>query len=326
MSEPLSFTTLSPDGDPNGVRIVRRMNRTNVDVEFPRTQWHAARCRAELNRTGVYILVGHEDDDRLPTLYIGEGDSVRDRIDSHAKIKKFWEHGYVFTTSDDGLNKAHVRWLEKALIQQARKVGLCKLADGTAPPEPSLNEAERINLRAFLHEIVQMLSFMKLYTFGEAIPATGDKRMGNTLNVWRRSPRTVRGISPAFVSPQWRQALDHLLRASIGIAGRPGSIVMMELIEALEQHVESQNVAPVVTVKLARHGLAHFGVKVEQGCIRLANTSDAVKRVFAASPWEIYWRQTLLDAPAARNGSKTARFAVITSRYVELPIHLVMSH
>ncbi len=148
-----------------------RMNWTGVGVVFPRERWQAARKRDEMSRTGVYILVGYrEGDEELPTLYIGEGDAVRDRIDSHAQTKEFWEDGYAFTTSNNGLNKAHVRWLERELIQQAKRAGRSKLDNGTAPSEPPLSEAERADSRAFLREILQVLPIMGLRAFEELKP------------------------------------------------------------------------------------------------------------------------------------------------------------
>jgi len=129
MSDPFTIRVFVADGDPEGVRIVDRMNWTGVGVVFPRERWASARLRPELARTGVYVLVGYkEGDEDLPTLYIGEGDVVRDRIDNHAQSKDFWEQAYAFTTSNNGLNKAHARWLERELIQQAKKAARSKLA------------------------------------------------------------------------------------------------------------------------------------------------------------------------------------------------------
>jgi hypothetical protein len=168
MSNPFTIRVFVADGDPDGVRLVDRLNWTGVGVVFPRDRWHVARNRVELGRTGIYILVGYkEGDEDLPTLYIGEGDVVRDRIESHAQTKEFWEHAYVFTTSNSGLNKAHVRWLERELIQQAKKAARSKLDNGTAPPEPPLGEAERADSRAFLQEILQVLPIMGLRAFEE---------------------------------------------------------------------------------------------------------------------------------------------------------------
>jgi hypothetical protein len=48
--------------------------------------------RPEFDRTGIYILTGYrEGDDELPTLYIGQADGVRARIDSHHQNKDFWD-------------------------------------------------------------------------------------------------------------------------------------------------------------------------------------------------------------------------------------------
>ncbi len=173
-SDPFTIRIFVVDGDPAGIRLIDRMNWTGVGVVFPRDQWQSVRVRAELNRTGIYILVGYKEgdaeDDDLPTLYIGEGDAVKDRIDSHVQTKEFWEHGYVFTTSNNGLNKAHVRWLERELIQQAKKAARSKLDNGTAPSEPPLSEAERADSRAFLREILQVLPIMGLRAFEEPKP------------------------------------------------------------------------------------------------------------------------------------------------------------
>ena len=175
MNDPFTIRVFVADGDPEGVRLVDRMNWTGVGIVFPREKWQIARGRAELGRTGVYILVGYkEGDEDLPTLYIGEGDAVRDRIDSHLQNKEFWEHGYAFTTSNSGLNKAHVRWLERELIQQAKKAGRSKLDNGTAPLEPPLSEAERADSRAFLREILQIFADHGASRF------RGAKASGNT--------------------------------------------------------------------------------------------------------------------------------------------------
>lgn len=201
--DPFTIRIFVVDGDPEGVRLIDRMNWTGVGVVFPRERWQAVRSRAEISRTGVYILVGYkEGDEDLPTLYIGEGDAVRDRIDSHVQTKEFWEHGYAFTTSNSGLNKAHVRWLERELIQQAKRAGRSKLDNGTAPPEPPLSEAERADSRAFLREILQVLPIMGLRAFDEPKPVA--------------TPRAPAGAQ-----------LAASLTAAASVAGLPDDVVVV---------------------------------------------------------------------------------------------------
>ena len=81
MPHPFTIPILVPDGDPEGVRLIDRMNWTGLGIAFPCSRWMEVRQRAEFNRAGVYILVGYQEDD-LPTLYIGQADGVRSRIEN----------------------------------------------------------------------------------------------------------------------------------------------------------------------------------------------------------------------------------------------------
>ena len=89
-SDPFTIRIFVPDGDPEGVRIIDRMNWTGLGIVFPRAKWPDVRQRSEFSRTGVYILVGYKAGaDDLPALYIGQADGVRTRVDSHHQNKDF---------------------------------------------------------------------------------------------------------------------------------------------------------------------------------------------------------------------------------------------
>jgi hypothetical protein len=91
MSDPYTIKIHVLNGDPEGVRIIDRMNWTGQEIVFPREDWPAIKSRDSFSRSGVYILAGYEaEDDDLMTIYIGEGDGIKDRIDSHYKNKDFW--------------------------------------------------------------------------------------------------------------------------------------------------------------------------------------------------------------------------------------------
>ena len=161
---PFTIRIFVPDGDPEGVRVIDRMNWTGLGVVFPRDKWSSIKQRKEFLQTGVYILSGYQDEE-LPTLYIGETDDLRGRIDSHCQSKGFWDRAIVFTAANNCLNKAHVRWLEHALLERAAKAKQSHLDNGTAPPEPALSEAERADTEAFLQEILQILPLVGLRAF-----------------------------------------------------------------------------------------------------------------------------------------------------------------
>ena len=168
---PDSFTIriFMPDGDPDGVRIIDRMNWTGKAIVFPRSGWEQIKQRDEFSDPGVYILIGYEDDD-LPTIYIGQGEQVVTRIDSHDGEKDFWDKGIVFVSQTHGLNRAHITWLEYALIRDASEAGRCQLDNGTAPTEPAMSEAEKADTESFLKEVLQILPLVDLRVFEPPTP------------------------------------------------------------------------------------------------------------------------------------------------------------
>jgi len=179
MADPFTIRIFVPDGDPEGVRLIDRMNWTGVGVAFPRTKWSEVRQRPELQRTGVYILRGYVGEDAdLPTLYIGQADSVRNRIENHVQEKDFWDWGIVFVSASGGLNRAHVTWLEYALVKRANEANQCHLENGNAPQEPAPTEAEKADTQGFLKEILQILPLVGLRAFEYpkpvAVPAAAD--------------------------------------------------------------------------------------------------------------------------------------------------------
>lgn len=149
------------DGDPDGIRVVDRMNWTGRGIIFPRSKWAEASKREEFRRAGVYILTGYAEnqdgDDDRPTAYIGQTDVLGERIDAHFKNKTFWDKACVFVSTNDGLNRAHITWLEWALIKRAIEAGRCLLDNGNQPSEPRLSESEKADTFTFLEEMAQIL-------------------------------------------------------------------------------------------------------------------------------------------------------------------------
>lgn len=167
-----------PGGDPDGVRFVDRMSSTGLAISFPRSDWPRIRMRPEFQRAGIYILSGYTTDDPdLPTIYIGQGDGVLDRLESHFAKKDFWDWGFAFVskTLDSGFNRAHITWLEHALVTRAQKAARSHLDNGNTPSEPTLSEADRADTSIFLTEILQVLPLVGLRAFEIATPVATPK-------------------------------------------------------------------------------------------------------------------------------------------------------
>ena len=181
LAYPCTIRIFVPNGDHKGVRIIDRMNWTGRGVVFPSEKWMDTRIREEFGNPGVYILVGLTSDDDLPTIYVGEGDGIRGRIDTHYKNKEFWSWGIAFVSTNRGLNKAHVQWLEFALIAHATQVQRSHLDNGNTPQEPALTESEKADTRGFLNEILLILPLVGLHAFEKpkaiATPLTSTNSM-----------------------------------------------------------------------------------------------------------------------------------------------------
>ena len=89
MAEPFTLKVFVPSGDPEGTRIIEKMNWTGRGYYVPRGDWPNVRKRDDLAGAGVYVLLGHEQDEignELPVAYIGQTDCIRDRIDQHLLV------------------------------------------------------------------------------------------------------------------------------------------------------------------------------------------------------------------------------------------------
>ena len=151
------------DGKPDGMLTAEVFNWTGHVLMTPRTQISDALKRKEARYTGVYLLFGENDEG--PLAYIGEGEDISYRIKNHDATKDWWATAILITTSGNNLNKAHVKYLEARLIEEARKVGKINLENGSTPSRPSLSEAAEANMETFLEYILMVLPALRIDSF-----------------------------------------------------------------------------------------------------------------------------------------------------------------
>ncbi len=151
------------NGKPDGMLTAEVFNWTGHVLMTPRTQISEALKRPEAKYTGVYLLFGEADGAALA--YIGEGEDMSDRIKQHEAKKDWWTQAVLVTSQANSLNKAHIRYLEARLIEEARNIGRIPLENGTAPARPSLKEAERANMEGFLDYLLMVLPAIGIDSF-----------------------------------------------------------------------------------------------------------------------------------------------------------------
>lgn len=151
------------DGKPDGMLTAEVFNWTGHVLMAPRTQISEALKRNEARYTGVYLLFGERGGD--PLAYIGEAEDVSYRIRNHDTKKDWWNTAILITSAANNLNKAHVKYLESRLIEEARTVGKITLENGNTPARPGLSEAAQANMEAFLDYILMILPALRIDCF-----------------------------------------------------------------------------------------------------------------------------------------------------------------
>lgn len=170
LSKPFSLRIFVADGDPDGLRLVERTNWVGKAIVFPRALLPKIKQRAELSQTGVYLLLGPREDGEGEMLYIGEGDPVRPRLESHYAQKDFWNRAVCFVAAPGQLNKAHVQFLEANLVRLAKAAKRLPLDNANHPAEPSLSEADCADMQVFLENMLGMLPVLGIHAFEQAAP------------------------------------------------------------------------------------------------------------------------------------------------------------
>ena len=131
MQTPIRLRIFVADDEPDGLRIVDKSNWIGKALVFPRALLPQVKARPVLAQTGVYLLLGPRPDGEGDMLYVGEGDPIRPRLESHYAQKDFWTRAIGFITRENG------KWVFP-LVDQV--LGITRTSSrrttASAPPAP----------------------------------------------------------------------------------------------------------------------------------------------------------------------------------------------
>lgn len=144
-----------PHGDPKRLRTGEISNWSGKAVAGPRTEIDQLLKRDEAANAGVHLLTGVDPLSGGPAVYIGEAESIQQRLKQHID-KDFWNHVVYFTSKDENLTKSHVRYLEGRLIELAKLADRANLMNSQATTS-RLPESDRADMEIFLGKIEQLL-------------------------------------------------------------------------------------------------------------------------------------------------------------------------
>ncbi len=153
-------------GDPKRLRTAELSNWTGKAVAGPRSEFEKILEREESLNLGVYFLTGIDPDTNKSAIYIGEAESIRDRIKSHLS-KDFWNNIAFFITKDENLTKAHIRYIEGRLIEIAKSADRSVIMNSQGSGA-KLPESDREDMEVFLEKMQQVLPVLGIEAFVQA--------------------------------------------------------------------------------------------------------------------------------------------------------------
>lgn len=160
MSIGKSIRVYLADATVTGIRYAELVNWTGHAIACPRNRLNELTAWSEASKPGIYFLFESRFGDSKPIAYIGESENVCQRLTSHDRNKEFWSEVVIFTSKDENLTKAHIKYLEATLVGLSINAERYKLENGNTPQESSLPRADRDAMQEFVENIRMVLGIL----------------------------------------------------------------------------------------------------------------------------------------------------------------------
>lgn len=143
--------------DPRSLRTVELDNWTGVAIAGQPEFFKKALEDEVLSRSCVYLLIRSGADDDLPEIYVGESDDFSQRYTS-GKFPIEFDTFLIFTSKDDNLTRAHVKWLERELWSILKgNSGKVLVANTNKPTGSNLPRGDIATMQTYLSNMIYVL-------------------------------------------------------------------------------------------------------------------------------------------------------------------------
>lgn len=176
------------DGSPNGRISAELSNWTGKAYKLPRKMVMQSFDRDDLTGTGVYMLFGTNPDDNKDMVYVGESEEVYKRLRSHLDKKEFWNYAVVIVSKDDNLNKAHLKYLESKMYEQAGLAGRFSIDNANEPTRSTISESDVAEMEEFFSNMALLVSTLGFKVF-DALKQISTKPGGDEVTFYVKSSR-----------------------------------------------------------------------------------------------------------------------------------------
>lgn len=149
-----------PTGNPRGIRSAEMTTRTVRLIEVPRIHMKEFLTMEDSAQVGLYFLVGSDELNRLPQLYIGQSGELRNRIQQHNLKKDFWERAFVMLSTNNTITQTHALYLEYKAIEIAKQSDRYEILNGNNGSLPHTPAPLKADCEELFHTLSILLSTM----------------------------------------------------------------------------------------------------------------------------------------------------------------------
>ena len=121
------------NGEPDGIRSVRRHLSTMTTYVIPRPLLSEAKKLSGINRPGVYYLISEDEDNKIAEIYIGQTRNGVVRLDDHNRTKGFWKKAIMFLADNKTFSLDMISGLEAYAIAKAHDAKRYKVENSVNP-------------------------------------------------------------------------------------------------------------------------------------------------------------------------------------------------
>ena len=125
--------TIYHNGQPDGIRSIRRHLSTMTTYVVPRPLLSEAKKITGINRPGIYYLISENDDNKIAQIYIGQTRNGVARLDDHNRSKDFWNKAIMFLADSKTFSLDMISGLEAFAINKAYESKRYKVENSVNP-------------------------------------------------------------------------------------------------------------------------------------------------------------------------------------------------
>ena len=168
------------NGQPDGIRSIRRHLSTMTTYVIPRPLLSEVKKLSGINRPGIYYLISENDDNKIAQIYIGQTRNGVARLDDHNRSKDFWNKAIMFLADSKTFSLDMISGLELYAIGKAHDAKRYKV-ENSVNPKYEIDEYD-LPLIEEVYEEIQFIMATQGYKMDNSMVSLNE---ANTLHTTR---------------------------------------------------------------------------------------------------------------------------------------------